>query len=107
MTQPRILMCRPSYFGIEYEINPWMNVHSGADAVLAVQQWEGLRRLLVDAGAAIEEITPIAGLPDLVFTANAGLVFREPRDRFAFSARSATGRGATPAKLVSPPRLHD
>ncbi|MCA9101185.1 MAG: amidinotransferase [Planctomycetales bacterium] len=77
MTQPRILMCRPSYFGIEYEINPWMNVHSGADAVLAVQQWEGLRRLLVDAGAAIEEVTPIAGLPDLVFTANAGLVFRE------------------------------
>lgn len=22
---PRILMCRPDYFGIEYEINPWMD----------------------------------------------------------------------------------
>ena len=23
---PRMLMCPPDYFGIEYEINPWMNV---------------------------------------------------------------------------------
>ena len=27
----RILMCPPDYFGIEYEINPWMNIHQGAD----------------------------------------------------------------------------
>ena len=28
---PRILMCPPDYFGIEYEINPWMNVRVGSD----------------------------------------------------------------------------
>ena len=25
MRQPRILMCPPDYYGIEYEINPWMS----------------------------------------------------------------------------------
>ena len=25
MRTPRILMCPPDFYGIEYEINPWMN----------------------------------------------------------------------------------
>ena len=25
---PQILMCPPDYFGIEYEINPWMNLRA-------------------------------------------------------------------------------
>ena len=25
MAAPRILMCPPDHYGIEYEINPWMN----------------------------------------------------------------------------------
>ena len=32
-SSPRILMCPPDYFRIEYEINPWMNVQQGSDAV--------------------------------------------------------------------------
>ena len=27
---PRILMCPPDHYGIEYEINPWMNRSLGA-----------------------------------------------------------------------------
>src|SRR4051794_11349437 len=84
---PRILMCPPDFFGIEYEINPWMSVQVGADASLARQQWEGLHRTLRELGVLVELIEPVAGLPDLVFTANAGLVFR---DRF-FSARFRFG----------------
>src|ERR687892_541716 len=30
MATPRILMCSPDYYGIEYEINPWMSKHCGA-----------------------------------------------------------------------------
>ncbi|MCP4192071.1 MAG: amidinotransferase [Planctomycetaceae bacterium] len=72
-----ILMCPPDYFGIEYEINPWMNCQRNADRDLAVSQWEQLRCTLIAAGATIQEMTPVAGLPDLVFTANAALVFHK------------------------------
>ena len=41
---PRILMCPPDHFAIEYEINPWMNVRVGSDADLARQQWTALCR---------------------------------------------------------------
>ncbi len=35
-------MCPPDYFGIEYEINPWMNLRVGSDAARARQQWTAL-----------------------------------------------------------------
>ena len=74
---PRILMCPPDYFAIEYEINPWMNVRVGSDATRARQQWTDLRQTLEGLGVSVDLIEPVRGLPDLVFTANAGLVFRD------------------------------
>jgi N-dimethylarginine dimethylaminohydrolase len=71
---PRLLMCRPDHYGIEYEINPWMDRKRAADRERAKTQWEGLTSILSSLGASIELIEPIAGLPDLVFTANAGVV---------------------------------
>lgn len=76
MPQPWILMCPPDYYGIEYEINPWMNRQRQADHPRAVEQWNGLRRLLADSGAKISTLAPVRGLPDLVFTANAALIHR-------------------------------
>ncbi len=73
---PRILMCPPVYYGIEYEINPWMNRAQSSNRALAIEQWTALRQLLEDAGAEIELLSPEPGLPDLVFTANAGLVYQ-------------------------------
>lgn len=72
---PQILMCPPVHYGIHYEINPWMNTARQADHALAGEQWARLRALLVEAGAEIAEIAPVEGLPDMVFTANAGLIF--------------------------------
>jgi N-dimethylarginine dimethylaminohydrolase len=80
---PRILMCPPDHYGIEYEINPWMKRSLASIRELAFAQWRELRDALRGLGVHVEEMTPQAGLPDLVFTANAGLVFRE---RF-FSSR--------------------
>ena len=72
---PRILMCPPDHYGIEYEINPWMNRSLGAVAALAFRQWQQLHDTLAALGVQVERMTPQPGLPDLVFTANAGLVF--------------------------------
>jgi N-dimethylarginine dimethylaminohydrolase len=83
MRQPHILMCPPDYYGIEYEINPWMSRARGSSPERARQQWHNLRDALVRLGACVELMTPQPGLPDLVFTANAGLVY----NRRFFSSR--------------------
>ena len=82
MPQPRILMCPPDHYGIEYEINPWMNRSLGAVRELAFRQWKALRGALVELGVQVECLVAQPHLPDLVFTANAGLVFH---DRFISS----------------------
>src|SRR5262249_2506802 len=73
--KPRILMCPPDYYGIEYEINPWMSRSRGSTPERAHVQWRNLHDALVKLGVEIELMTPQPGLPDLVFTANARLVF--------------------------------
>ncbi len=76
-SSPQILMCPPDCYGIDYEINPWMNRRRQCDHELAVRQWRDLRSLLHEAGATISCLPPVAGLPDLVFTANAALIYRD------------------------------
>src|SRR4051812_33401782 len=75
MRQPRILMCPPDFYGIEYEINPWMSRSLGSDNDRARGQWAALHDTLRGLGITIELMTQRPGLPDLVFTANAGLMF--------------------------------
>ncbi|WP_339727493.1 arginine deiminase-related protein [uncultured Gimesia sp.] len=73
---PTILMCPPDFYGIEYEINPWMSRSQQSDPKFARAQWEVLHQLLLTLNARVELMTPVKGLPDLVFTANAGLVWK-------------------------------
>ncbi|MFC6014725.1 dimethylargininase [Plantactinospora solaniradicis] len=70
----RYLMCRPTYFAVEYAINPWMDPGAPVDPALAVRQWETLRRTYLDLGHTVEEIEPLPGLPDMVFAANGATV---------------------------------
>jgi N-dimethylarginine dimethylaminohydrolase len=84
----RILMCAPEHFAVAYRINPWMDPvrwerHARAQALAARAQWAALHGTLRELGAAIELVPPAAGLPDLVFTANAAVVL----DRKALLAR--------------------
>ena len=72
-----ILMCPPDYYGIEYEINPWMNTERKADHSESVRQWQALVQALRNAGAQISLVPPVEGLPDLVFTANAALIYQQ------------------------------
>lgn len=96
--QPTILMCRPDYYGIEYEINPWMSRSRQSDPALAREQWTALYELLQSLGADIKLQDPVQGLPDLVFTANAGLVWNKTVfvSRFRHEAR----QGETPHDMA-------
>jgi lysine-ketoglutarate reductase/saccharopine dehydrogenase-like protein (TIGR00300 family) len=75
MTEPiRILMCAPDYYDVDYVINPWMegNIHKSS-IDLAVEQWGKLHHVLQEV-AIVDLVEPQKGWPDMVFTANAGLV---------------------------------
>lgn len=68
------LVCPPGHFEVLYEINPWMHREVAVDRDRACAQWEAMVAALSAAGASVERIEPVAGLPDMVFTANLGLV---------------------------------
>jgi N-dimethylarginine dimethylaminohydrolase len=68
-------MCRPTYYTIAYEINPWMSLKRQADRARAMAQWRRLYETLTrQLGVRVRLLPPRRGVPDLVFTANAGLV---------------------------------
>ncbi|MBW4599603.1 MAG: TIGR00300 family protein [Calothrix sp. FI2-JRJ7] len=73
---PRIkfLMCAPDHYDVDYVINPWMegNIHKSSRDK-AVEQWQGLHHILKEH-AIVDLVAPVKGVPDMVFTANAGLV---------------------------------
>lgn len=70
-----ILMCPPDFFNVDYVINPWMQSNCGkVDAALAQHQWQNLRDALASCGRVVT-MAAQSRLPDLVFTANAGLVY--------------------------------
>jgi N-dimethylarginine dimethylaminohydrolase len=68
------LMCAPEYYEVSYSINPWMDTTVKVDRDRALAQWDHLVTTLEQAGATIEYLEPRPGLPDMVFTANLGLV---------------------------------
>ena len=70
----RLLMCPPDHFDVSYAINPWMDLAVPVDRARARRQWDALVQTLRTAGAQVEVLAPDPGLPDLVFTANLGLV---------------------------------
>ncbi|WP_317889964.1 ornithine--oxo-acid transaminase [Terriglobus albidus] len=70
---PALLMCPPRFYDVSYVINPWMRGNLGkASLPLATQQWQKLYRVLCGM-AHVLLVEPVAGSPDMVFTANAGL----------------------------------
>ncbi|MGH6856839.1 MAG: dimethylarginine dimethylaminohydrolase family protein, partial [Methylocella sp.] len=93
-SRQKILMCAPDYFGVNYVINPWMLGNRGRiNHALSVGQWNNLK----DAVAAHAEITliePQPEFPDMVFTANAGMVLDNVAvaSRFRYSARQGEER---------------
>jgi N-dimethylarginine dimethylaminohydrolase len=70
-------MCPPDYYEIAYEINPWMSVKRKVNQERAKKQWEDFYHLLTSRlKVNVELLKPVPKLPDLVFTANGGLVLK-------------------------------
>ena len=74
---PRVLLCPPTFFDVVYSINPWMQGGT-VNKQLAMHQWIKLKEAIEHWGVDLALIDQREGLPDMVFTANAGTV-REDR----------------------------
>jgi N-dimethylarginine dimethylaminohydrolase len=74
--QPAVLMCSPRHYGIEYEINPWMRIESQVVLHRAWSQWRGLVSTYERLGVDVQLLEPIDGLPDMVFSANAAVLWQ-------------------------------
>jgi N-dimethylarginine dimethylaminohydrolase len=70
----RFLMCPPTYFSVQYAINPWMDPAAPVDAERAMAQWTELKLTYEKLGHTVDVIEPAPGLPDMVFSANAATV---------------------------------
>lgn len=74
------LLCEPRHYSIEYSINPWMKVENKSNKEKAINQWNNLKNKIIELGAEVKLIEPKIGLPDMVFTANAGLILKNKKD---------------------------
>ncbi len=77
------LMCKPVHFTVSYTINPWMVPANPTDTANAVRQWQTLYDTYVSLGHDVHLINPLAGLPDMVYTANGGFLV----DGIAYGAK--------------------
>ncbi len=85
----KLLVCPPDHYGIEYEINPWMDRARKAVPEQARAQWQRLTEELRALGCLLEIVPAQPTLPDMVFTANAGLAVgrRFIRSNFRYPQR--------------------
>lgn len=86
-------MCRPTYFTVSYEINPWMRTQVPTNTERAIAQWQQLHDTYVELGHTIELIDPLPDLPDMVYSAN-GAVMADGRvysAKFTYPQRMAEG----------------
>jgi N-dimethylarginine dimethylaminohydrolase len=87
---PSFMLVEPTHFDVSYVINPWMEPgrwasEKGQNEASARAGFAALAAALRAAGGEVQVVDGVAGLPDLVFPANAGIVL----DRRVLPARFA------------------
>jgi N-dimethylarginine dimethylaminohydrolase len=97
--RPTFLMTDPEHFQVAYEINPWMKPSAWqadpeAMKLRARRGWQVLKSALEHAGADVRVMNGVAGLPDLVFPANAAVVLdgKALVARFRFPERAGESK---------------
>jgi N-dimethylarginine dimethylaminohydrolase len=73
----KVLLCPPTCFDIEYEINPWMNMQNKVDQTRVQQEFQALRSVYEFLGVEMLEIPQERGLPDMVYAANFGFPIQQ------------------------------
>jgi N-dimethylarginine dimethylaminohydrolase len=86
-------MTPPTHFEVRYAINAWMDPAVPVDRRLARRQWDALAATYAHLGHEVSHAPAVPGLPDMVFAANGGVVFRG----IAVGARFATPQRAPEA----------
>lgn len=88
-------MTPPTYFTVEYAINPWMDTTTSVDSHRTMAQWDTLRQTYLDLGHRVDLVAPRPGLPDMVYAANGGFVIGTTAvvARFAYPQRAAEADG--------------
>ena len=103
-SQPHILMCPPDFYGIEYEINPWMDMSRQAEHAVAVAQWHALRQTSSMPARKISLLEPVRR------PARSG-VHRQRRDDLPASKRcsrvsaTASGKAKSPTTAAGSPKM--
>jgi N-dimethylarginine dimethylaminohydrolase len=83
-------MTAPTFFAVEYAINPWMDTSTTVDTHVAMDQWETLRQTYKELGHTVELVEPLVDLPDMVYAANGGTLVNGKAvvARFAYPQRA-------------------
>ncbi|MEC4765126.1 N-dimethylarginine dimethylaminohydrolase [Mycobacterium sherrisii] len=94
-------MTRPTYYAVEYAINPWMDLGTRVDVGVALAQWETLRQTYLRLGHRVEVVEPVPGLPDMVYAANGGFVAGDIAIVARFRYRQRAGEARAYADWMS------
>lgn len=84
-----VLVVPPTYFKVDYVINPFMRTVDGElnhiDTKKSKTQWNALQQVYLDLGINVMQVAPSEMHPDMVFTANQLLPFRDSRNKDDYS----------------------
>ncbi len=94
-------MTPPTFFAVEYAINPWMDTSTPVDTHRAMDQWESLRQTYKELGHTVELVEPVAGLPDMVYAANGGLLVNGKAVVAKFAYPQRAGEAAAYAEWMT------
>lgn len=94
-------MTAPTFFAVEYAINPWMDITTPVDTDTALAQWENLRQTYLRLGHTVDLVEPVAGLPDMVYAANGGLLVNGTAIVARFTHAQRTGESAGYAEWMT------
>ena len=72
----KILRCTPTYYDVVYSINPHMKPGEASNSQ-ATAQWQAMDEVYKNLGIEVQHIEGQPGLPDMVFSANQMLHFRD------------------------------
>lgn len=97
MNMSRVLVCRPDYFDVIDQKNPYMTGNAAVDRVKARRQWDALCSVLQQNGCEIETIEPAMGLEDMVFAAN----------QVFLGAKAGYGKFVVPSRMLHPSRQRE
>lgn len=69
----KLLLCTPSYYDIEYCINPWMDLNNRVNKKKAWMEWERLIQTFKSLNVEISTIEGQPNLPDMTFAGDCGM----------------------------------